>query len=31
MIVTATATVGLFVYPDLAFELMSMVVSGGAQ
>jgi len=30
MIVTATATIGLFAYPDLAYELMSMVVPGGA-
>jgi len=26
MIVTAVATIGLFAYPDLAYELMSMVV-----
>ena len=29
IVVTAAATVGLFLWPDLAFELMSMVVSGG--
>ena len=31
MIVTAAATIGLFAYPDLAYELMSMVLPGGAQ
>jgi multicomponent Na+:H+ antiporter subunit D len=31
IIVTAAATIGLFVYPNLAHELMSMVVPGGAQ
>ena len=31
IIVTAAATIGLFVYPNLAYELMSMVVPGGAQ
>ncbi len=31
MIVTAAATIGLFVYPDLAYELMSMVVPGDGQ
>ncbi len=31
IVITATATVGLFAYPDLAFELMSMIVPGGAQ
>ena len=30
IIVTAAATIGLFVYPDLAYELMSMVVPEGA-
>ena len=30
MVVTAAATIGLFAYPDLAYELMSMVVPGGA-
>jgi len=29
LVVTAAATVGLFFWPDLAFELMSMVVSPG--
>ena len=31
IVITAAATVGLFFYPDLAYELMSMVVGGGAQ
>ena len=31
MVVTATATVSLFFWPDLWYELMSMVVTGGAQ
>jgi multicomponent Na+:H+ antiporter subunit D len=31
IIVTAAATIGLFVYPDLAYELMSMVVPVGGQ
>ena len=31
IIVTAAATIGLFVYPNLAYELMSMVVPGGGQ
>jgi multicomponent Na+:H+ antiporter subunit D len=31
MVVTATATLGLFLYPDLVFELMAMVIPGGAQ
>jgi multicomponent Na+:H+ antiporter subunit D len=30
IIVTAAATIGLFAYPDLAYELMSMVVPRGA-
>jgi hypothetical protein len=29
--VTAAATIGLFAYPDLAYELMSMVVPEAAQ
>ena len=31
IVITALATLGLFVYPDLAYELMSMVVGGAAQ
>jgi multicomponent Na+:H+ antiporter subunit D len=31
IVITAAATVGLFLHPDLAYELMSMVVGGGAQ
>jgi formate hydrogenlyase subunit 3/multisubunit Na+/H+ antiporter MnhD subunit len=31
MVITAAATVGLFFYPDLAYELMSLVVAGGAE
>ncbi len=31
MVVTATATVALFFWPDVWYELMSMVVAGGAQ
>jgi multicomponent Na+:H+ antiporter subunit D len=31
IIVTAAATIGLFAYPDLAYELMSMVVPEAAQ
>ena len=31
IIITATATLALFIWPDLAHELMSMVVAGGAQ
>jgi len=31
IVVTAAATIGLFVYPDLAYELMSMVVPGDGQ
>jgi multicomponent Na+:H+ antiporter subunit D len=31
IVVTATATVGLFFYPDVAYELMSLVVAGGAE
>jgi multicomponent Na+:H+ antiporter subunit D len=31
IVITATMTVGLFFYPDLAFELMSMVIAGGAE
>ena len=31
MCITATATVGLFVWPDLFHELMQMVVSGGVR
>jgi multicomponent Na+:H+ antiporter subunit D len=31
MVITATATVGLFIWPDLAYRLMTMVVPGGAQ
>jgi multicomponent Na+:H+ antiporter subunit D len=29
IVVTAVATVGLFLWPDLAYELMSMVASPG--
>jgi multicomponent Na+:H+ antiporter subunit D len=31
IVITAAATVGLFFYPDLAYELMSLVVAGGAE
>jgi multicomponent Na+:H+ antiporter subunit D len=30
LVVTAAATVGLFLWPDLAYELMSLVVAPGA-
>ena len=28
IVITATATIGLFIWPDLAYELMSMIVPG---
>ena len=28
IVITATATMGLFIWPDLAYELMSMIVPG---
>jgi multicomponent Na+:H+ antiporter subunit D len=31
IVITASATVALFFWPDLAFELMSMIVPGGGQ
>jgi multicomponent Na+:H+ antiporter subunit D len=31
IVITATATVGLFFFPDLAYDLMAMVVTGGGR